>query len=139
MEILDQFTSFRKTYMSNFRIAIVLLTIPVIANAADRWIPVGPPTPTSGAPLLNIGHISVNGYGNRVATIRSNIPGFQMDILTEFDCVGRRTRALSSVVTDKTGHLVSAGGAQKGWFNESMSLGLSSVCNEPLPTLKEQG
>jgi hypothetical protein len=114
--------------MLNSKLAIALLPVSMVATAADRWISAGPETPAASAPLVNIGHVVVNGEGNRVATIRSYVNGYQLEILTEFDCTARRTRALASALTDKTGRLVNASGPQKVWFDESKSLGLTAVC-----------
>jgi hypothetical protein len=115
------------------RIWTIVLLLPLVTSAADRWVPVAVSTPPIGAQLVNIGNIAVNGNGNRVATLRVKMKNHQMDILTEFDCVNRRTHALASSVTDNSGQLVSANGESKAWLTEKQSAGLAAVC-EASPT-----
>lgn len=73
-------------------------------------------SPPVDALLLNVGHVIINDNGNRVATIRIITGGYQMDLLTEFDCRKRRTRSISSVITDKNGQLVKSSGGFDKWF-----------------------
>jgi hypothetical protein len=128
-----QITSFRKTHILNLQIAIALLMIPMIANAADRWMPIGSQNTPGGATAVNIGRITVNGYGNRIAIVRSGPKGYQMDMRMEFDCSRRRMRTLSSALTDKDGQLIGGGGVDKVWYDESKSFDISVVCKTPLP------
>ena len=115
-------------------IAIISILLPSAVVAAEKWLPVAPPGSSHGAPLLNVSYVLLNGYGNRVATLRTNLNGYQMDILTEFDCANRQTRALSSSLTDKAGRLVGATGESKMWLNEKQSLGLPEACEASVTT-----
>lgn len=119
--------------MHKFLLILIALILPIFAAAADKWVPVAAEKTAGGPLLLNIGNIQVNGNGNRVATIRSSASkGFQMDIVTEFDCTLRRTRSLSSAVTDRDGHLITASGPQDRWFNEEQSVGLGHICRHAM-------
>jgi hypothetical protein len=119
--------------MYKLLLILIALISPIFAAAADKWVPVTAENTAGGPLLLNIGNIQVNGNGNRVATIRSNASkGFRMDIVTEFDCALRRTRSLSSAVTDKEGHLITASGPQDRWFSEEQSVGLGHICRNAM-------
>lgn len=113
-------------------IAIVVLLLPLAASAADRWVSVAVSTPPIEAQLVNLGSIAVNGNGNRVATLRVKMKSHQMDILTEFDCGNRQTRALASSVTDSTGQLIGANGVSNTWLTEKQSAGITAVCGASL-------
>jgi len=115
------------------KIVIALSVVPVVSLAADKWVPVTPDNPPMGATFLNVGHVVLNDYGNRVATLRvSTNGGYRMDILTEFDCRAHRQRALSSATTDKDGRLIAASGADKTWFTGDDAVGLAAACSAPL-------
>jgi len=111
---------------------MLLLSCAVMTHAAEQWQRLAA-SPESPAILqIDLGSVTLNGFGNRVTTVRSLTSGFRMDILTEYDCSNRRSRALSSALTDKDGRLVAANGPQQTWFDERKSLGLPQVCTAAL-------
>jgi hypothetical protein len=115
--------------MRTLYLALSLCITPALAFGADKWVQIEPTNSTAGTILINIGRVQINKYGNPVTTIRSELlNGVQMDIVTEFDCTSRRTRALSSAATDKEGHLLTAGDSDKQWFTEEQSIGLKQIC-----------
>ena len=113
-------------------LALLLFVLPVAGIAQDQWIPIGTSSPPIDALLLNVGYVVMNGNNNRVATIRSVTGGFRMDVLTEFDCRARRQRSLSSALSDKGGHLVSASAGDDHWFSGKDALGLDAACSAPI-------
>ncbi|MBK4738672.1 hypothetical protein [Noviherbaspirillum pedocola] len=97
--------------MQKIPLVFLLSALPVLAVAADKWIPVISQNAPGGPILLNTSTIQVNGNGNRVATLRIlAAKGYQTDMLIEFDCRSRRTHTLASATTDTEGHLIAAGG-----------------------------
>lgn len=113
-------------------LALLILVLPLTAAAEDRWVPIGKPNPPLDALLLDVGHVVMNDYGNRVATIRSITGGFRMDTVTEFDCRTHRQRVLSSALTDKDGRLISASAKSNTWFGGKDAIGLETACNTPI-------
>jgi len=114
------------------QLALLLFVLPVAGIAQDQWIPIGTSSPPIDALLLNVGFVVMNENNNRVATIRSVTGGFQMDMLTEFDCHARRQRSLSSALSDKGGHLVSARAGDNRWFSGKDAIGLDAACSAPI-------
>ena len=113
-------------------LTLFILVLPLTAAAQDRWVPIDKPNPPLEALLLNVGYVVMNDYGNRVATIRSVTGGgYRMDTVTEFDCRTRRLRSLSSALTDKDGHLISASAIGNTWYSGKDAIGLDVACNAP--------
>ncbi len=114
-------------------LTLLVLVLPLIASAEDRWTPISKPNPPFDALLLNVGYVVMNGNGNRVAIVRSiSGGGFRMDMTTEFDCRTHRQRTLSSALTDKDGHLISAGATSNTWFSGKDAIGLETACDAPI-------
>jgi hypothetical protein len=114
-------------------LTLLILFLPLTATAEDRWVAIDKPSPQLDALLLNVGYVVMNDYGNRVATIRSVTGGgFRMDMVTEFDCRTHRQRALSSALTDKDGHLISASQISNTWYSGKDAIGLDTACNAPI-------
>ena len=107
---------------------MLLLSCAVMAHAVEQWQKLDSGPESAATVQIDLGSVALNGNGDRVTTVRSLTGGFRMDILTEYDCGNRRSRALSSALTDKDGRLVAANGSQQAWFDERKSLGLPQVC-----------
>ena len=118
-------------------LTLLILVLPLAVAAEDLWVPIGKPNPPHDALLLNVGHVVMNGNGNRVATMRSiTRGGFRMDLITEFDCLTYRMRSLSSALTDKDGRLISASASASAksntWYSGKDAIGLETACNAPI-------
>jgi len=123
-------TSSHQIVVMKTRLALLMLLTPMVTLAMERWISVGMATPPIEALLVDVGSVISNASGNRVTTVRSRTTGgYQLDTVTEFDCGTKRTRALASSLTDKSGRLISASGEGKAWFSETQSIGLAAVCS----------
>jgi hypothetical protein len=119
--------------MRRLLIVLTLISPALAAGAADNWVPIGPASARASAPLANLGAITVNASGHRVTTIQSKVGAYQLDVLTEFDCQARRTRAQAAAVTSN-GQLVSSKGQDDVWVPEAKAeLDLNPVCNAALP------
>lgn len=99
--------------------------------AEDKWIVIYPASGPIKETLLNISFVQTNSIGRKFAIIRSEtkLKNYIIDIRTEFDCVNKRTRSISSSTIDGEGHFIDGDGNIGPWFHGKDALGLKEICS----------